>query len=214
LNGFHRAEGTQESDEHLVLVEERKVGLAGSVVGAVAQQLHDNIGYPENFGPFGKDLGAFGGVLRVGIAGLCARAGFHDNLHAGLCESGEHRGHQCDAPLPREVFSGNTNNHERSSDTTGQPNQGFRLGSVTGHCTPALLSKLEFTALPLRSANSCSPVIRANCRPECIAGPFVPQGKLPSAYIVEHDQRFTGLMGVCLWGMKMVAGGSMLNFFE
>ena len=71
----------------------------------------------EDLGTLRDDLGAFGGVFSVGIAGLHACARFHDNFDPCLCEIGQRRGYQRDAPLPRETFSGNTNNHGESSDS-------------------------------------------------------------------------------------------------
>src|SRR5260221_430311 len=117
LNGFDGAEGAEKADKNLVAVKERKVGFAGAVVGAVAEDLGDDVGGAKDFGAIRDNLCALGYVIGVGITGLDTGTGFQHDLQARFGQIGNHRGHQRNAPLPRKTFAGNTDNHEGPSDT-------------------------------------------------------------------------------------------------
>ena len=84
----HIAERPQESDENLIAMKQRKVGAAGPVVGAVGQHLDDDVRHAKNLGTLGDNLRTFGHVFGIRVAGLSARARFHDNFHARFCEDG------------------------------------------------------------------------------------------------------------------------------
>src|SRR6202040_1437629 len=127
----------KKSDEHLIAMKERDVGLAGFVVRAVAENLRDDVRGAENFGTIAQDFRAFGDVIGVRIAGFQAGARLNDNFQACFGKIGNYGGHQRDAPLPWKGLTGNTDNHEASSDT---PELNLILIRILAgpHCTPAL----------------------------------------------------------------------------
>ena len=111
LHGLHIAEGAQEADQDLAPPQEREVGAAGHFVGAVTQHLQDDVGRGEHFRPLGDDLRAPGGVLRIGVAGFDAGAGFDDDFQSGFLEVGNGRRYERNPPLPWKGFAGNTDDH-------------------------------------------------------------------------------------------------------
>src|SRR5467141_2387480 len=113
-DGFDGAERAKKTDEHLVAMKQRKVGLAGAVVGAVAKNLRDDIGGAKHFRAIRQDFRALGGVIGVRITGFDTRTSLNDDFQARLGQRGQYRGHQRHAPLPRKRFAGNTDNHEPS----------------------------------------------------------------------------------------------------
>ena len=109
------AQRPQEADQRLALAQQRQIGLAGHVVGAVTENLQHDVGRAKDLGALGHDLGAFVDVVRIGIAGLDAGAGFDDDFQSRLFKVGDYCGHKRDAPLSRKDLAGNTDNHEASS---------------------------------------------------------------------------------------------------
>ncbi len=89
LNGGEAAERAEKSDEDLIFVEQREVGVAGFVVRAVAEDLRDDVGGAKNFGAIGDDFCAFGGVGGVGVAGFDSGVGFDDDFEAAFCQGGD-----------------------------------------------------------------------------------------------------------------------------
>ena len=92
-------------------MEQRNIGLAGLVVRAIAQHLHENIGLGEEFAAVGNNLGAFGGVLGVGITGCDACAGLDVHFESALRQRGNHKRHHSDAPFSRESLARDSDDH-------------------------------------------------------------------------------------------------------
>ena len=92
-------------------MKERNIGLAGLVVRAIAEHLHENIGLGEEFAAVGDNLRAFGGILGVGIAGVDAGAGLDVHFEAALGQRGNHQRHHSDAPFPRKSLARDSYDH-------------------------------------------------------------------------------------------------------
>ena len=67
--------------------------------------------FAKERGAIGKDLRAFLGVERVGIAGFDSRVPFDDDLKARLEKIGHYQGNERNPPLSRITLLGHTNNH-------------------------------------------------------------------------------------------------------
>ena len=122
LNHFGRAEGTEKSDQQLTAAHEREIGLAGDIIGAIAEDLHNNVSSGEYRGAIRQDLSAFFYVSCIGIAGLVAGAGFDDDLHARFGEHRDDGGNQRNAALSGITFFGDSNNHAIFLFGLGEPN--------------------------------------------------------------------------------------------
>ena len=140
LDGFDGAERTKKSDEHLVATKQRKIGFAGSVVGAVTQNLGDDVSSAKDVRALRENLRALGEIFGVEITRFGARASLNDHFQARFCQAGNGRRNERYAPLPRETFSGNTDNHEASSDI--EKLDLIRIRILAGpHCTPVRRSE-------------------------------------------------------------------------
>ena len=115
LHGFGGGERAQESDEKLAAAHQREIGGAGFVVGAVAEDLNDDVALRENGGAVGENLRAFFLIRGVGISGGGAGAGFDGDFEAGFGQHGDDDGRQGDAALTGINFFGDSDDHERRS---------------------------------------------------------------------------------------------------
>ena len=111
LDGLHVAERPQEADQDLAPPQQRKIGLAGHVVGAVTQHLKNDVGRAKYLGALGHDLGALGDVVGIRVAGFDAGAGFNDDFQSGFFQVGNDCRYERNPPLPWKGLAGNTDDH-------------------------------------------------------------------------------------------------------
>ena len=101
----------QESDQRLAFAEQREVSFSVDVVGAVAENLRDDV-------RFGKDSDAVGDgcalfrVLRVWVSGGCAGSGFYYYFKACFGQRGNDDGDESDSALVRVIFFGDADDYQ------------------------------------------------------------------------------------------------------
>ena len=105
------SERTQKSDQDLSAAKKRQIGFAGFVVGAVSEDLRDDIGLRKNCGAVRGNLRALIGVFGVGISCGGPRSGFDGNLEAGFGQIRDYGGNQRDAAFAGIGFAWDTDNH-------------------------------------------------------------------------------------------------------
>ena len=96
------------------LAEQREVGLSVDVVGAIAEDLSDDVRFGEDCGAVGDGC-AFFCVLRVGVSGGCAGSGFYYYFKACFRQRGNDDGDEGYAALAGIVFFGDADDHAISS---------------------------------------------------------------------------------------------------
>jgi hypothetical protein len=74
LDHFGGTEGAEKTDQELIAPHERKIGFAGDVIGAVAEDLNDDVGGGKYGGAVGENFSALLDVGCVGISSAFARA--------------------------------------------------------------------------------------------------------------------------------------------
>ena len=112
LHDVLRAEGAQKSDEYLIAAKKRHILLPRHVVGAVAENLHDNVGGGKHRGAVRDDFRALIGILGIGIAGLDSSAGLYVDFETRFGQRRENCRHERNPPLPRINFFRHTDDHE------------------------------------------------------------------------------------------------------
>ena len=98
--------GRRKPISDLALAQQRQIGLAGDVIRAVTQHLQDDVGRAKDFGALGRDSGAFGDVVGIGIAGFDASASFDDDFQSSFFEVGNDCGYEARPAAPPERSRG------------------------------------------------------------------------------------------------------------
>ena len=112
LDHFQRSQRPQESNENLLPAQKRKIRRAGDIVGAIAQDLDNNICRAETRRPGqGESLRPFRRIAGPGNPLPPPRRLDH-NFKARLYQTRHDHGNQSHAPLTGITFSRNADNHK------------------------------------------------------------------------------------------------------
>ena len=111
LHDFRGTEWAQKSDNHLSSAHQGKVGLAGSIIRSVAEDLCDDVGGAKDRSTIGDDLCSLVNISRVRIASLLACSALDDDFESGLRQIGNDDGNERDPPLSGIALFGNSNDH-------------------------------------------------------------------------------------------------------